>query len=112
MSSSTTYEEDVDVATSPPQTRRQPPYAVILENDDKHTFQYVIEVVQKVCGYSLEKTFQLVHEAHTKGRAIIWSGALEVAELKRDQIREYGPDNYAVVPVTFPLGCYVEPLPG
>ena len=45
------------------------------------------------------------------GRAIVWSGTKEVAELKRDQIREYGPDVYASVKVTFPLGVVIEPLP-
>ena len=27
--------------------KTQPPYAVIVENDDFHTFNYVIEVLQK-----------------------------------------------------------------
>jgi hypothetical protein len=36
---------------------------------------------------------------------------LELAELKRDQLREFGPDNYAPKTVTFPLGVTVEPLP-
>lgn len=91
--------------------KKQPPYAVIIENDDFHTFIYVIEVLQKVFGYGLEKAFPFTRTIHTTGRAVVWSGTLEVAELKRDQIRSYGPDDYAPRPVRFPLGVTIEPLP-
>jgi ATP-dependent Clp protease adaptor protein ClpS len=90
----------------------QPPYAVIIENDEEHTFEYVMDVLRKTFGYDEAKAFKLTFEAHTNGRAAVWSGALEVAELKRDQVRGYGPDFYKDEPVTFPLGCTVEPLAG
>ena len=92
--------------------KTQPPYAVIVENDDFHTFTYVIEVLQKVFGYDVQKGFLLAAEIDATGQAIVWSGALELAELKRDQIRGFGPDLYAMKPVTFPLGARVEKLPG
>jgi ATP-dependent Clp protease adaptor protein ClpS len=92
--------------------KKQPPYAVIVENDDDHTFDYVIEVLQKVFGYDLQKALLLTSQVHDAGQALVWSGALELAELKRDQIRGFGPDIYAMKPVTFPLGVRVEPLPG
>ena len=95
-----------------PRPKTQPPYAVIVENDDFHTFNYVIEVLQKVFGYDLQKAVMLTVEVDAMGQAIVWSGALEVAELKRDQIRGFGPDLYAMKPVTFPLGARVEELPG
>jgi ATP-dependent Clp protease adaptor protein ClpS len=92
--------------------KKQPPYAVIVENDDLHTFEYVIEVLQKVFGYDLQKAFLLTSQVHHAGQALVWSGALELAELKRDQIKGFGPDTYAMKPVTLPLGVRVEPLPG
>ncbi len=92
--------------------KTQPPYAVIVENDEFHTLNYVTEVLQKVFGYDLQKAVLLTVEVDFAGQAIVWSGALEVAELKRDQIRGYGPDLYAMKPVTFPLGVRVEKLPG
>jgi len=95
-----------------PKPRQQPPYAVVVYNDDEHTFQYVIETLKKVFGYPTEKGFQLAEEIHTRGRAVVWSGSKEVAELKRDQVRGAGKDFYAVKPVTFPLGCDIEPMPG
>jgi ATP-dependent Clp protease adaptor protein ClpS len=92
--------------------KKQPPYAVIVENDDLHTFEYVIEALQKVFGYDLQKAFLLTSQVHYAGQALVWSGALELAELKRDQIRGFGPDTYAMKPVTFPLGVRIEQLPG
>ncbi len=109
-------EEVVVVTTKPaprskaePQT--QPPYAVIVENDDLHTFEYVIVGLQKVCGYSRQKAWLLAVEIDSRGKAVVWSGTKELAELKCEQIRGLGPDFFAPKPVTFPLGVYIEPLP-
>ena len=93
-------------------TKTQPPYAVIVENDDLHTFEYVIEVLQKVFGYDVQKALLLTSQVHNAGQALVWSGALELAELKRDQIRGFGPDVYAMKPVNFPLGVRIEKMPG
>ena len=70
-------------------TRRFPPYHVILENDDFHSPEVVIEVLRKALGCSEERAYLLMHEAHTKGRSIVWSGAREVAELKAEQIQSF-----------------------
>ena len=41
------------------QTKRQPPYHVILLNDDDHTYEYVIEMLKALFGHPVEKGFQL-----------------------------------------------------
>lgn len=114
--STTTAEPPVQAppktAPAKPRPRTQPPYAVIIENDDEHTMDYVIEVLQKVFGKPLEDALLLTLEAHEAGEAQVWSGSLEVAELKRDQVRGFGPDIYAGKPVKFPLGVRIEPLAG
>lgn len=91
--------------------KRLPPYAVIVENDDLHTFDYVMQTFQKVFGYNIEKCFLLAYQIHTQGQALVWSGSKEVAELKVDLIRSAGPDFYASKPVEFPLGVRMEPMP-
>ena len=109
--------EEVLVVTSKPtpkpksDLKRQPPYAVIVENDDFHTFDYVIEALSKVCGYDRQRSLLLAVEIDAQGRALVWSGTKELAELKCDQLRGMGPDHFAPIPVTFPLGVYIEPLP-
>ena len=91
--------------------KRQPPYAVVVLNDDQHTYGYVVEVLQKTFGYDVEKAFLLAVQIDVTGRAVVWTGPMETAEFKRDRIRGYGPDVYAMKPVTFPLGCVIEPMP-
>ena len=92
-------------------TRRIPPYNVILENDDYHSFEFVIEVLQKALGYSAERAFQLTHLAHNTGRAVVWTGPKEGAELKAEQIQSFHEDR-ADGTKFGPLGCYIEPAPG
>jgi len=89
-------------------THRQPPYAVILHNDDSNSMDFVVMVLRKVFGYTVEKCVELMLEAHNKGRAVVWVGALEVAELKADQIRSFGADPF-VKKDGHPLGVSVEP---
>ena len=96
-------------AAKPAEPRRLPPYHVVLLNDDDHTYPYVIELLMKVFGHSPEKAFQLTQQIDEQDRAAVWTGQKETAELKRDQVRGYGPDIYAAHEVTFPLGVILEP---
>jgi ATP-dependent Clp protease adaptor protein ClpS len=93
------------------QTQRLPPYHVILENDDHHTFEFVVESLQKALSYSQERAYQLTMQAHTAGRAVVWTGPKEVAELKADQIRSFH-EIRAPGANLGPLSCYIEPAPG
>src|SRR4029077_17456121 len=74
------------------QVRRQPPYNVILLNDDDHTFEYVIRMLKELFAYPEEKGFKMADEVHRTGRVIVLTTTLEHAELKRDQIHAFGPD--------------------
>ncbi len=73
-------------------TKRQPPYHVILLNDDDHTYQYVIHMLQVLFGHTEERGYQMAKEVDTQGRVIVDTTSLERAELKRDQIHAFGPD--------------------
>lgn len=97
---------DVETDT---RTRRQPPYAVILHNDDVNTMNWVVFVLQKVFGYTVEKCVTLMLQAHNSDKAVVWVGSLEVAELKADQIVDCGPDPDAVDRGAKPLRVTVEP---
>lgn len=107
---------DVMVATRPKtreesRTRRIPPYHVVLLNDDHHSMEFVVEVLSKALGYSAERCLQLMLVAHRSGRAVVWTGPKEVAELKADQIRTFHEYRGADKDLG-PLGCDIEPAPG
>lgn len=103
--------ESVKKAAARAKPKRQPPYAVILHNDDLNTVEHVVAVLRKVFNYDRTKAVKLMLEAHTTGRSIVWSGMLEVAELKADQIRSCGPDPEAKARGALSLRVTVEPLP-
>jgi ATP-dependent Clp protease adaptor protein ClpS len=69
-----------------------PPYHVVLLNDDDHSFEYVIAMMQQLFGHPKEKGHLIAVQVHTQGRAIVDTTSKERAELKRDQIHAFGPD--------------------
>jgi len=92
-------------------TKRQPPYNVILHNDDDHSYDYVILMLQKLFGYPPEKGFLMAQEVDTAGRVIVMTTTMELAELKRDQIHAYGPD--PLIPrCKGSMSASIEPAPG
>ena len=113
--SSTVNPPDVAVKTEPSettQTRRLPPYNVILDNDDHHSFEFVVGVLCKALGCTVERSYQLTLLAHTSGRAVVWTGPKEVAELKCEQILTFHETRERDGANLGPLGCSIEPAPG
>jgi len=92
------------------QTRRQPPYHVVILNDEEHTFDYVIELLTKLFAHPKKEAVALTWRIHLSGRAVVYTTHKEKAELKRDQVLAYGPDPRMSVSKSS-LGCYIEPAP-
>lgn len=90
------------------QTRREPPYNVIILNDEDHTFEYVIELLCKIFRHSLDTAQKLTWDVHSKGRAIVFTTHKEHAELKRDQVLSFGSDP-RLERSKGPIGCVIEP---
>jgi ATP-dependent Clp protease adaptor protein ClpS len=92
-------------------TKRLPPYNVVLLNDDDHSFEYVIAMLQQLFGHPPEKGYQLAWTVHTQGRVIVDTTSKERAELKRDQIHAFGPD--PLIPrCKGSMSATIEPAPG
>ena len=89
-------------------TECEHPHSVILHNDSINGFDYVMRVLQQVFGYSKNKAFWLTMRAHCFGRSNVWSGSLEVAELRAEQIVGCGPDPVMVVKGAQPLHVSIE----
>ena len=68
-----------------------------------------MEVLCAVLGVAPERAYQFMMEAHTSGRAIIWSGSKEVAELKLEQIQSKHEVRQSDNAKLGPLGCDIEP---
>lgn len=69
-----------------------PPYNVLLLNDDDHTYDYVIDMLGKLFGHTMERAFQMADEVHHQGRVIVDTTSKERAEFKQEQIHAFGKD--------------------
>ena len=69
-----------------------PLYRVVLLDDDDHTYDYVIDMLQKIFVFSLDQAYRHAEEVDTCGRTVLITCELPEAEFARDQIHGYGPD--------------------
>lgn len=92
-----------------PRTKRQPPYAVVLHNDDINGFDFVVAALRKVFGYAAPRAYRLTLTAHLIGRSRVWSGMREHAELKAEQLVSCGADPAMRARGALPLRVSVEP---
>jgi ATP-dependent Clp protease adaptor protein ClpS len=104
-----TVHETVERQDSTP--KRQPRYNVILWNDNDHTYEYVIAMLQKLFGHPPEKGFLMAKEVDTRGRVIVLTTTKEHAELKRDQVHAYGKDSL-IPSCKGSMSATIEPVPG
>jgi ATP-dependent Clp protease adaptor protein ClpS len=91
-------------------TKRLPPYNVVLVNDNDHSFEYVIGMLQQLFGYPREKGFQMAWTVHTQGRVTVATTHKERAELMRDQIHAFGPDPH-IPRCKGSMSAEIEPAP-
>lgn len=87
--SSTSTEKNVQIKD---QSAIEPLYNVILLNDDDHSYDYVVEMLQSLFYFSTQEAFNHAVEVDLTGRTIIVTCSLREAEYGRDQIHAYGPD--------------------
>lgn len=88
-----------------------PLYHVVLLDDDDHTYDYVVEMLQKLFIFSLEQAFQHAVEVDRAGRTILLTCELPAAEFARDQIHGYGPD-WRLPRSKGAMSAVLEPAPG
>ena len=75
-----------------PSVKRARPWNVVLLNDDDHTYDYVIELLQGLFGHTREKAMQIAETVDKQGRAVCFTTHRELAELKCEQIHTFGAD--------------------
>jgi ATP-dependent Clp protease adaptor protein ClpS len=69
-----------------------PLYRVVLLDDNDHTYDYVIEMLQKIFIFTLEEAYRHAEEVDRCGRTVLITCELPEAEFARNQIVSYGPD--------------------
>ena len=77
--------------TTKPRATQEPPYKVILHNDDYTPMEHVVAVLRKVIPrMSLPRAVSIMLEAHTKGKAVVTKCHKELAELYMEGLNNEG----------------------
>ena len=74
------------------QNESVPLFRVVLLDDNDHTYDYVIEMLQKIFVFTLAQAYRHAEEVDRCGRTVLITCELAQAEFARDQIQNYGPD--------------------
>ncbi|RMD60445.1 MAG: ATP-dependent Clp protease adaptor ClpS [Planctomycetota bacterium] len=91
-------EQATSVAPAKPQPREEPDpeqprlWRVVLLDDDDHSYEYVVEMLGRLFGFSVPKAFRIAQTVDSQGRATLIVTHREHAELKQEQIHSYGAD--------------------
>jgi len=67
------------------------PWRVVVLNDEHNTFDGVAHALAAVLpGVSFEQGMSFANRIHSSGRAVVWSGHKEQAELYWEQLQGHG----------------------
>lgn len=66
------------------------PWQVIVWNDPVNLMDYVVFVLRKLFGHSLEEATRLMLAVHNEGRASVSQGPREQAEMDCYRLHQYG----------------------
>ena len=84
--------ETTEAPETTDQQQKQPWYCVVLLDDNKHSYAYVIELCRRVFRQDREQGLAHATEVDERGRTVLLRTTLEHAELKRDQVHAFGAD--------------------
>jgi ATP-dependent Clp protease adaptor protein ClpS len=85
-----------------------PLYRVVLLDDNDHTYDYVIEMLQTIFIFSLDQAYRHAEEVDRCGRTVLITCELREAEFARDQIHAFGAD-WRLERSRGPMSAVVEP---
>jgi len=74
------------------QDQLSPLYNVVLLDDDEHTYEYVVEMLEKLFALSEPDAWNHAVEVDNTGRTVVLTCELPQAEFGRDQIHAFGAD--------------------
>lgn len=77
--------------TGPPGGGLGGSWLVIVLNDDHNTFDHVASCLARfIPGVSIDAGYRFAEQIHNSGRATVWSGPREPAELYWEQLADAG----------------------
>jgi ATP-dependent Clp protease adaptor protein ClpS len=75
-----------------PRVKQPRLWHVVLLDDDHHSYEYVIDMAQRLFGATPERAYQLAKTVDAEGRAVCMTTHRELGELKVEQVHAFGVD--------------------
>lgn len=72
---------------------KEPLFNVVLLDDDEHTYDYVIEMLQKLFFFSFQQALDHATEVDEKKRTVLMTVEKPMAEFAVEQIHAFGADH-------------------
>ena len=69
--------------------KKAPLFNVVLLNDDEHSYDYVIEMLERLFFFGHEQAYAHAVEVDFTGRTIVFTGSFEEAQFAQSQIHAY-----------------------
>lgn len=91
--------------------KRPRPWNVVLLDDQDHTYEYVIEMMQKVFGHTAARALAIAKTVDAHGRAVCLTTHRELGELKVQQVHGFGADRH-IASCAGPMSAILEPAQG
>jgi ATP-dependent Clp protease adaptor protein ClpS len=91
-----------------PETKQPWLWNVVLLDDDDHSYDYVMRMMQNLFAHDEEKAFLIAERVDNDGRAVCMTTHKEHAELKREQIIAFGRDPLMSA-CKGPMSAIIEP---
>lgn len=85
------------------ETDLEPPFKVIIHNDDVTTFEFVIRILQTIFDHNVMTAEQIAWRTHTTGAAYVGTYPKSEAE------KRVGKAHFAAMLEGFPLRFTIEP---
>lgn len=63
-------------------------YKLLLWNDDTNNMEYVMTCLIKVCKLTVEESFSIMLEAHTKGKAVAKTGTYDIVMSMKEALNK------------------------
>ncbi len=82
-------------ALAPEETKLKPPpmYRVVLLNDDYTPMEFVVEVLRKFFGMSVETATRVMLKVHTEGKGVCGVFPKDIAETKAHLVNDYARES-------------------
>ena len=95
-------DQNEEVETAKPKTKKPKMYKVLLNNDDYTPMDFVVYILENFFHVDRAKATKIMMQVHTQGKGVCGVFTKDIAETKMNQVNDFARQN------EHPLLCTIE----